>query len=251
MDKMIYTALSGATQNLSRQGVVAHNLANASTHGFKGQLSMYRAVEVNGQGNHTRSITADTTPSADFSKGIVNHTGRSLDVAIDGDGWLAVATEDGGEGYTRDGSLSQDATGLLTSGGRPVLGAEGQPLVLPLQADITIAADGTISALGAGDQPNTLGQVGQLKLVNPLTETLGRGGDGLFRVRSVDGQPPAPVAADDTVRVTSGALEGSNVSPVGAMVDMIANARAFEMSMKAISTADDNARSANTLLSIS
>jgi len=250
MDRLIYTALSGATQTLDRQAVVANNMANASTVGFKGQLSMFRAVPVNGAGNATRAIAADTTPSADFAAGVITRTGRSLDVALDGDGWLAVQAPDGGEGYTRAGDLQQDATGLLRSNGHAVLGEDGNPLVLPLQADVTIAADGTISALGAGDRPNTLAQVGTLKLVNPPVEQLGRGGDGLFRLKTAEGVQAGPLAADDSVRVVSGALEQSNVSPVESMVAMIGNARRFEMQMKIISTADENERGANRLLSL-
>ncbi|MES1923788.1 flagellar basal-body rod protein FlgF [Salinisphaera sp. T31B1] len=251
MDKLIYTALSGATQTLDRQAVVANNLANASTVGFKGQLSMFRAVPVNGAGHATRAIAADTTPAADFAPGAMTRTGRSLDVAIDGDGWLAVQGDDAGEGYTRAGDLQQDAAGLLRSNGHVVLGEDGQPLVLPLQAEVSIAADGTISALGAGDAPDTLAEVGRLKLVNPPVEQLVRGGDGLFRLRTGPGEQATPLVADDTVRVVGGALEHSNVSPVEAMVAMIGNARRFEMQMKMISTADENERGANRLLSLS
>lgn len=250
MDRFVYTALSGATQTLDRQAVVANNMANASTVGFKSQLSMFRAVPVNGDGLDTRTITAQTTPAANFAAGPITQTGRSLDVAIDGDGWLAVQAGDGTEGYTRAGDLQQDATGQLLSNGHVVLGDDGQPLVLPLEARISIAADGTISALGAGDNPDTLSEVGRLKLVNPPLAQLGRGGDGLFRVKTAAGEDAGALPADDTVRVVSGALEQSNVSPVEAMVEMIGNARRFEMQMKMVSTADDNARGANRLLSL-
>lgn len=251
MDRLIYTALSGATQTLDRQAVVANNMANASTPGFRGQLSMFRAVPVNGDGLATRAITASTTPGADFTPGQMTETGRSLDVAIDGDGWLAVQDSAGDEAYTRAGGLQMDSTGLLRSNGNVVLSEFGQPLVLPLGAQVTIAADGTISALGAGDKPSSIAEVGRLKLVNPPEESIARGGDNLFHPRdNADGSDGAPFAADDTVRVVSGAVESSNVDPTEAMVSMIDNARRFEMQMKMISSADENARSANQLLSL-
>ena len=169
MDRMIYTALSGAQQSLERQAVVANNLSNVSTTGFKSQLSAFRAVSIQGDGLATRSVVADTTPGADYSEGMIEETGRSLDVAIDGDGWLAVDDGNGREAYTRDGRLRMDATGLLMSDGKPVMG-EGGPIFLPLNASVSVASDGTISALGLGDQPNTLAEVGRLKLVNPGTD---------------------------------------------------------------------------------
>ncbi|MES1938636.1 flagellar basal body rod protein FlgF [Salinisphaera sp. T5B8] len=252
MDRLIYTALSGATQTLDRQAVVANNMANASTPGFRGQLSMFRAVPVNGDGLATRAITATTTPGADLTPGDMTETGRSLDVAIDGDGWLAVQAQDGSEAYTRAGGLQMDSTGLLRSNGNVVLSEFGAPLVLPLGAEVTIAADGTISALGAGDQPNAIAEIGRLKLVNPEPDQIARGGDNLFHPRNnPDGTPGAPFAADDTVRVVSGAVESSNVNPTEAMVSMIENARRFEMQMKMISSIDENDQSANKLLSLS
>ena len=251
MDRLIYTAASGAAQSLQRQAVVANDMANALTIGFKGQLSMFRAVPVNGPGNATRTVTAETTPAADFSPGPINQTGRDLDVAVRGNGWLAVQTADGGEAYTRAGDLQLDSTGVLRSQGRGVLGDDNQPIVLPLGAKVHIAADGTISALGAGDAPNTISDVGHLKLVDPPQDQLVRGDDGLFRGKpAADGTLAAPFAASADVRVASGALEQSNVNPVAAMVSMIGNARRFEMQMKMASTADDNARAANQLLSM-
>ncbi|MCM5703728.1 flagellar basal body rod protein FlgF [Larsenimonas salina] len=261
MDRMIYTALSGAQQSLERQSVVTNNLANVSTTGFKAQLSAFRAVPIQGDGLATRAVVADTTPGFDASPGMINETGRSLDVAIDGDGWLAVDDGGGSEAYTRDGRLRMDSTGLLMADGKPVLG-EGGPIVLPLNAKVSVASDGTISALGLGDQPNTLAEVGRLKLVNPGNDSMQRGDDGLYRAKAgiadnngnnVNGgedDAPARLPRNDAVRLVSGALEGSNVSATEAMVSMIDNARRFEMNMKMIQTADDNEQRANQLLSL-
>ncbi len=251
MDRLIYTALSGAKQTLAQQAVVANNMANASTTGFKSQLSMFRAVPVNGEGLATRAITAQTTPGADMSAGTMVTTGRSLDVAIDGAGWFAVQAPDGGEAYTRAGGFQLDSTGVLRSNGHAVLGEGGPPLVLPLGAQVTIASDGTISAPGAGNAPNTIAEVGRLKLVDPPADALVRAGDGMFYRRPEPGGEAAlPFAADAGVRVVSGTLEQSNVNPTETMVAMIANARRFEMQMKMISTAEENARTANQLLSL-
>jgi len=245
MDRMIYTAMSGAKQTLDQQAAVSNNLANASTPAFRAQINMFRAVPVVGAETQTRAFTLASTPGADLKAGPLTYTGRSLDVALQGNGWLAVQTPDGGEAYTRAGALSLGPNGeLLTAGGLPVMG-DGGPLSVPPGSTVTIGSDGAITARGPGDTANGLAQVGKLRLVNPPADAIARGDDGLFRLR-----PGAqPLQADATVRVTSGALEGSNVNPVEAMVDMIANARRFEMQMKMIQGADSNDQRANALLS--
>ncbi|OHV12021.1 flagellar basal-body rod protein FlgF [Kushneria phosphatilytica] len=251
MDHMIYTALSGAKQTLERQSIVANNMANASTPGFRAELSAYRAVPVNGAGHQTRAIVAESTPGSDFQTGTIQTTGRALDVAIDGQGWLAVQSPDGSEGYTRGGGLQVDSTGLLRSNGQAVLGEDG-PIVMPLGAeDVSIASDGTISAVAAGGQPNARAEIGRLKLVNPAEGSLMRGEDGLFHIRTPNGQPAPAQPLDDTVRLVSGAIESSNVNPTEAMVAMIDNARRFEMQMKMLQSADENDQKANSLLSLS
>lgn len=252
MDHIIYTAASGARQALARQAVIANNLANVSTTGFKAQLSISRADPVNGPGYPTRVLSAEVTPGTDLSTGPIMQTGRPLDVAVKGPGWLAVQQPDGSEAYTRDGSLHVSSTGVLQSNGRPVLDDSGQPLVIPLGARVMIAKDGTISVLESGMEPTAITQAGQLKLVNPPTDAIHRGADGLFHRNQPAGATgaAAPFPADPDVHVVSGALEGSNISAVEAMVSMIANSRHFEMQMKAISTADQNARQATSILSI-
>lgn len=250
MDRLIYTALSGTSQILDKQSVVANNLANASTTGFKAQLSAFRSVPVNGDGLPTRAITAATTPQSDLSQGPIQQTGRPLDIALDGQGWLAVQSDDGSEAYTRNGNLQADATGLLRSNGRPVLSANGNPIVLPLNGTVSIADDGTISALGAGDEPNTMADIGRLKLVAAPDAGMQRRDDGLFTALTPNGGTAEALQPDDSVRIESGALEASNVSPTETMVGMIDNARQFQMQMKMLSSADDNARSANQLLDV-
>ncbi len=241
MDRVIYLAMAGAKATLQRQDVLAHNLANASTTGFRAEMMAFRAVPVRGDGASTRVYALETTPGYNPEPGPVASTGRSLDVALAGQGWLAVQAQDGTEAYTRNGSLDVNNEGLLvTRSGLPVLG-DGGPITVPANAQVTIGADGTLSATVGNGRPQG---IGRLKLVTPEAPLL-RGEDGLFR--GADGDLPA----DATARVQSGALEGSNVSPVEAMVAMIAAARQFEQQMKMLQTSQEREQSATKLLSSS
>ncbi|WP_116137426.1 flagellar basal-body rod protein FlgF [Trinickia diaoshuihuensis] len=250
MDRLIYTAMTGASEALEQQAVVANNLANTSTTGFRAQLANFRNVPLSfGDGttvnnDTTRTFALTATPSSDFASGPIAQTGNPLDVAITGPGWLSVQTADGNEAYTRAGNLHTDENGqLVTATNQPVLGTGG-PISIPPGATVTIGRDGTVSALGAGDSPSQIVVLDQLKLVNPDAATMTRGDDGLFR--TADGQP---ADADPTVTVAQGALEGSNVNSVAAMVSMITNARQFQMQTKLLQTADQNDQTANQLLS--
>lgn len=250
MDRILYTALSGARYSLDQQAVVSNNLANAATPGFRTQLSAMRAEPVAGDGLPTRTLTVASTPMADFSVGPVSSTGRALDVAIQEGGWLAVQDADGREAYTRRGDLQVDANGMLSVAGKPVIG-DGGPLIVPLGSALSIGSDGTLSAIGEGEGPEAIAEVGRLKLVSAAAGELERGEDGLFRALAQGGDAAAPLPADENLRVASGALEGSNVSATEAMVAMINNARRYDMQMKVIGSADENAQRANSLLSLS
>ncbi|WP_437888061.1 flagellar basal body rod protein FlgF [Phytobacter sp. V91] len=250
MDHAIYTAMGAASQTMNQQAVTASNLANTSTPGFRAQLTALRAVPVTGLSVPTRTLVVESTPGADMTPGQLDFTSRPLDVALQQDGWLAVQSKDGSEGYTRNGNIQVTPTGQLTIGGNPVIGEAG-PLAVPEGSQVTIAADGTISALNPGDPANTIAPVGRLKLVKALGSEVVRGDDGLFRLNQAAQATRGPVLqADPTVTVMSGVLEGSNVKPVEAMADMIASARRFEMQMKVISSVDENAQRANQLLSL-
>lgn len=244
MDRMIYVGMTGAKQAMEQQAAVANNMANVSTPGFRAQINNYRAVPVVGDEMATRAMVVATTPGADMRSGPLMQTGRALDVAIRGDGWLTVQTPDGGEAYTRVGNLQVGADGqLMTMDSRPVLGESG-PMVVPPGSSLVVADDGVVTALGAGDPAVGAAEVGRLKLVNPAVDELVRGEDGLFRMQAGTAAPQA----DPGVRLLSGTLEGSNVNAVEAMVDMIANARRFEMQMKTLQTAESNDQQANKLL---
>ena len=241
MDRVIYLAMAGAKATLQRQDVLAHNLANASTNGFRAEMMAFRAVPVRGDGASTRVYALETTPGYNAEPGPIATTGRSLDVAVAGQGWLAVQSLDGTEAYTRNGSLDVNNEGLLVSrSGLPVLG-DGGPITVPANAQVTIGVDGTLSASVGNGRPQG---IGRLKLVTPEAPLL-RGDDGLFR--GADGD----LQADPSARVQSGALEGSNVSPVEAMVAMIAAARQFEQQMKMLQTSQERETSATKLLSSS
>jgi flagellar basal-body rod protein FlgF len=241
MDRMIYTAMSGAKATMTRQDAIANNLANASTDGFRADQSAFRAVPIQGQGAPTRVHALEATAGFDAGAGPIARTGRNLDIAVRGAGWIAVQGLDGNEAYTRAGGLELSADGTLqTRAGFPVLG-DGGPIVVPQGATVSIGADGTVTAK-AGTTPPT--PVGQIKLVNPPVGELRKGADGLMRVAGGDPAPPDPA-----VRVVDGSLEGSNVNPVEAMVGMIAAARQFEMQMKMLQTAEGNEQRAAKLLS--
>lgn len=243
MDRLIYTAMTGAKHLLDQQAVVAHNLANANTTGFRAELSAFRAVPVVGDGLNTRAFVVDSTVGADLTPGVLQQTGRPLDIAVQGAGFIAVQTADGGEAYTRAGDLQISVNGQLqTRNGNAVLG-DGGPIAIPPDSKLTIASDGTISMVPTIGVPNAVATVGRIKLVNPSENEIVRGGDGLFRMTS--GNPAEP---DANVALASGTLEGSNVNVVEAMVSLIENARQFDMQMKMLQNAESNASQAMTIL---
>jgi flagellar basal-body rod protein FlgF len=238
MDRMIYLSMAAAKATMHRQEVVSHNLANVSTNGFRAELAAFRAVPVRGDGASTRVYALESTVGYSNAPGVVQTTGRPLDVAVKGNSWLAVQALDGTEAYTRAGSLEVNAEGLLTDvQGRPVVG-DGGPLTIPANATVEVASDGTVSAKVGRERPQP---VGRLKMVTPEAP-MQRGTDGLFRAAEGD------LAADPAARLQSGSLEGSNVNAIESMVAMIAAARQFEQQMKALQTAEQKEQSATKLL---
>lgn len=245
MDRLIYTAMTGASHVLQQQASVAQNLANVNTPGFRATIDTFRAVPLQGEGLPTRTFVVDSTSGTDFRPGVIQITGRELDVAVDGKGWIAVEDASGREAYTRNGSLQVLPSGILqTRDGMNVMGDAG-PITIPPDTEVTIAKDGTISTVPSTSQKNSVVVVGRIKLVNPPEAQLVRGEDSLFRLR--DG---TPADADASVTVASGSLEGSNVDMVESMVNMISLARQFDTQMKLLQTADNNARQATTVLSV-
>lgn len=247
MDRSLYIAMTGAKHNMLAQAVHANNMANLSTTGFRADFEQARAMGVYyGEGHATRAYSLTENPASNFATGAMIETGNDLDVAIQGQGFIAVRAADGTEAYTRAGNLETDSTGMLrTSNGLPVLGGDS-PIVIPENEKIQIGGDGTVSIVGLGQGPEAMTEVGRIKLVNPDTQNLEKGDDGLFRQR--DGLN-AEVSAN--VRLRSGVVEASNVNAIDEFTKIMALSRQYEMQVKMMKTADDNATSSASLLRMS
>lgn len=246
MDKSLYISMTGASQNAMAQRAHANNLANLTTTGFRRDFEQARSMPVFGDGYATRAYAMTERPGTDLSSGALLETGRDLDVAVQGEGWIAVQAADGSEAYTRAGSLNIDAFGVLrTSGGLPVLG-NGGPIAIPPAEKVEIGSDGTISIRALGEGPAVMAEVDRLMLVNPDPATLEKGADGLMRTK--DGQPQL---ADGAVQVATGFLEGSNVNAVEEMTAMLSLARQFELHIKMMRTAEENAQATDRILQMS
>lgn len=246
MDRLLYVAMTGAKQLMQAQALVSQNLANVSTAGFRADLARFEAAPVAGPGHATRVNTVATGLGFDHSQGALVETGAVLDVAIDGPGWLAIQAADGSEALSRGGSLRVNEVGLLeTERGELVLGDNG-PLAVPPHTQVALAADGTLSIVPQGQGAETLAQVGRLRLVNPPPGDLEKRIDGLVRVKNGGTAEP-----DASVKVASGFIESSNVGVADALVDMIEIARQFEIAVRMMKTADENASRASALARLS
>jgi len=244
MNRMLYVAMSGARQIMLAQAANSHNLANISTSGFRADLSQFRSQPVFGDGYPTRVYAMAERPGVDLKPGINEATGRDLDVALKGQGWIAVQDQTGREAYTRNGSLRITANGLLQTGqGNPIIGNAG-PIAIPPAAKIEIARDGTISIQPKGQGPEALAVLDRIKLVNPPAADLEKGLDGLMRTTT--GIQPA----DAAVKLEKGTLEHSNVSAVGALVRMIELSRQYEMNIKMMSTTRELAQQDTQMLAL-
>lgn len=243
MDKLIYTAMTGAKHLFGRQAAIAHNLANAVSTGYRAEEHRLRAVPVRSDALPTRVFAVEASIADDFTPGPLTQTGRSLDVAVQGQGWIALAMPDGTEAYTRNGNLEVNVNGVLqTRSGIPVQG-DGGPISIPPDNEITIAKDGTISLKQSSGAQNVVTQVGTIKVANPPEADLVRGADGLFRLRG-----GGAAEADPNAQLASGFLEGSNVNVVDQLVSMISLARQFETQLRLLTTAEQNDRAAAQLL---
>lgn len=243
MDRFLYVAMSGAKETLRAQAVNNHNLANASTTGFRADLEAFQSRAVAGSGHASRVYATNSTTGWDQTQGALIATGRDLDVGVKGAGWIAVQGTDGQEAYTRAGDLRIDPNGMLMNGaGHPVLGDAG-PITIPPNSSVLIGTDGTVSVVPVGQGPETTAMVGRIKLVNPPAQDVVRSEDGLFRMGDGSSAP-----ADASVQLASGVLESSNVNVADAMVNMIELSRQFDLQVKAMRTAEENAASSAQLL---
>ncbi|MFT3736467.1 MAG: flagellar basal-body rod protein FlgF [Rhodocyclaceae bacterium] len=243
MDKLIYTAMSGAKATMGQQAAVAHNLANATTNGFRAELHKFRAVPVQSPAMPTRAFVVDASVASDMKPGPMIQTGSPFDMAVHGNGWFVVQGADGKEAYTRNGAFTVDANGVLrTSSGQAVQG-DGGEISIPEGTRIEVGSDGSISATPTTGRLTSGSVIGRLKLVNPTETDLRRGDDGLFRLAN---GTPAP--QDDNVRVRGGYIEGSNVNVVEQMVSMLSLSRHFEMNTKLLETAKEDDRVATAII---
>ena len=246
MDKYLYVAMTGASQNALAQKAHANNLANISTNGFQRDLEQARSMPVFGDSFPARAFALSERPATDFTPGALVQTGRDLDVAVSGDGWLAVQAPDGSEAYVRTASMNVDALGILRAGnGMPIMGNAG-PIAVPPQQQIEVGEDGTISVRAMGEGPRVMAEVDRIKLVQPDLKNMTKGQDGL--IHTVNGQP---ARADANVRVTSGFLEASNVNAVEEMTSVLALSKQFELHIKMMNTAKEDDQAMTRVLAMS
>lgn len=245
MDRMLYVGMTGAKETLYAQGLNNHNLANANTTAFRADLEQFRSMPLFGPGHPSRVYSMVERPGTDFTPGAINTTGRPLDVAIKGDGWIAVEGPDGQEAYTRAGDLHITADGFLTTGtGLRVMG-NGGPINIPPAETLSIGTDGIITIKPIGQGAAALVEVDRIKLVNPGNGLMEKGENGLMRMQTGE-----LADADPNMRIMTGMLERSNVNVVEAMANMITLSRNFEMQMKVMKTAQEIDQSTDALMRI-
>ena len=246
MDRLIYTAYSGMTGSTVRQRVIASNMANAQTIGFRAEMLTTTPITLKGPSLEARAMTDGEVRGASMAQGSLIETGKPLDVALTGDTMLSVQAEDGSEVYTRRGDLAVSAGGVLQNGeGRPVIG-EGGPITVPLGSKVTISADGGVNVANpeAPDQPPQ--NVGRIKIASTTGSRIDKGLDGLFRV--VGG---GVLPQDEEAKLTVGSLEQSNVDPTRILVEMVEAQRLFDIRTKVVSQAREVDESSAALMRIS
>ncbi len=243
MDEMIYLAMTGAKQTEYAQAINSNNLANISTSGFRADLHAFSSRPVEGPGAASRVNAVVEAFGTDLAQGAVATTGRDLDIAIKGHGFIAVQAPDGSEAYTRAGDLRVNSGGLLSNGAGHLVLGDGGPVAVPPNVSLTIGADGSVTVQPLGQGPEALVNVDRIKLVNPDVKRLEKGEDGLLHLPDGEAAP-----ADASVTITAGALEQSNVNVAMTLVNMIELSRQYEMQVNAMKTAKENADSAARLL---
>ena len=246
MDRSLYVSMSGAQQTMRALQANNNNLANANTKGFRADLTDFRSMPVYGDGYPTRVYAMAERPTVDFTAGTVRSTDRPLDIAVEGEGWIAVQAKDGSEAYTRAGDLHIDNGGLLvTASGLPVIG-NGGAIAIPPAENMVIGNDGTISIQPVGQTANALVILDRIKLVKPDQNELVKGEDGLMRLSTgIDAE------ADASVGVVSGAVETSNVNMVDSLVNMISLQRLYESQIKLMKSVEEMDSSVDQLMRLS
>jgi flagellar basal-body rod protein FlgF len=239
----MYVAMTGAKQIMQAQAVNNHNIANISTIGFRADAVSFDSEPIYGPGYATRVNAVAGDAGTDFSSGTMETTGRDLDIAVNGKGFIAVRGTDGKEAYTRAGDLRLTPTGAVTTASGLAVLSESGPVVIPPSTQVSIGGDGTISVVPQGSQAFAVTQVDRIKLVNPATKDLQKGEDGWLRMKS-----GAKLKSDDSVSITSGVLESSNVNPALSLISMIELQRLYEFQIKSLNASDTNEQSAEKLM---
>jgi flagellar basal-body rod protein FlgF len=246
MDRGMYVAMTGAKQIMQAQAVNNHNIANLSTIGFRADNVSFDSEPIYGPGYATRVNAVAGDAGTDFSSGVMESTGRDLDIAVNGKGFIAVRGSDGKEAYTRAGDLRITPTGAVTTASGQAVLSESGPLVIPPSTQVSIGNDGTISVVPQGSAPFAVTQVDRIKLVNPSTQDLQKGDDGMLRLKS-----GGKAKTDDTVVISSGMLESSNVNAAQSLISMIELQRMYEFQIKSLNSTDTNEQSAQRLMTTS
>jgi flagellar basal-body rod protein FlgF len=225
------TAMNAA---MDRQRVVANNLANASTPGFRQEIFAVTPATLKDGSLEARAMARGNVRGADMKAARVVPTGNPLDVALEGQALIAFQSPDRqGEIYSRRGDLRVAASGVLENGeGLAVLGESGAPITVPPGFSISLAADGTVLARDPAAPGAPAEAIDRIRLVNPEGSPLAKGIDSFLKVPGGGVLPPDP-----TARLTLGALEQSNVETADTLVQMIEAQRAFEQRAKIIATA--------------
>jgi flagellar basal-body rod protein FlgF len=244
MDRGIYVAMTGAKQIMQAQAVNNHNIANINTIGFRADAVSFVSQPIYGDGYPTRVNAVASDAGTDFSSGVLQSTSRELDVAVNGNGYIAVRGTDGNEAYTRAGDLRVSAEGNVTTASGLAVLTESGPLNIPPATNVTIGNDGTVSVLPLGLSPIAIAQTDRIKLVNPPQQTLQKGDDGLLRLK--DG---SKASTDPNVTLTSGMLESSNVNAAQSLINMIELQRLYDFQIKSMNSTDQNEQTSEQLMS--
>jgi flagellar basal-body rod protein FlgG len=251
MIRSLWISKTGLDAQQIQMDVIANNLANVSTNGFKRARAvfedlLYQTLRQPGAQSSQQTqlpsglqLGTGVRPVATeriFTQGNLQQTGNSRDVAIQGSGFFQVLLPDGTTAYTRDGAFQSDSQGqLVTSSGFPVQPAITIP---PNTLSITIARDGTVSVTVPGTSAPT--QVGSMQLVNFINPAgLQSMGENLYLQTASSGTPnPNTPGTNGLGLLNQGYVETSNVSVVEELVNMIQTQRAYEINSKAIQTSD-------------
>jgi len=233
----LFVSMTGASELVKKQAAHTNNLANVSTTAFKFDMPETHSMPVYQEDTlPTRVYTGTKRMGADFSSGTFISTGNELDVAIVGDGFLAVQGSDGQEAYTRRGDLKVSSQGFLINGSEHLVLGNGGPIAVPPADMISIGQDGVVSFVPQGASSGTYIVLDKIKLVKAPLEGLQKNTEGLFQL--VAGS--AGVEEDPALHLETGVVEGSNVNPITELLGLINTARQYELNVQMMKKHEEN-----------